>query len=100
MSNLDNALLAKMSSIVLEEYRPFSFLDFFPQFEVAGKEYPIAYGTVRNKFLDFKRQGKIEADYKSKQTFYILKGVKFGRRCKRMTSDHMEVSPSVIIVII
>jgi hypothetical protein len=82
-----------MSSIILEEYRPFSFLDFCPQFESEGKQYPNAYGTVRNKFLVFKRQGKIEVDYKSKQTFYTLKGVRFGRCCKRMTSDHMEVSP-------
>jgi hypothetical protein len=53
--------------------------DFFPQFESDGNLYHIGHGTLRNKFLMLKQQGKIEVDYKSKQSFYTLKGIKFKR---------------------
>ena len=96
MSQLDSALFAKISHIVLEEHRPFSFLDFFPQFEFNGVLYPISHGTLRNKFLMLKRQGKIEIEYRSNQSFYTLKGMKFKRSRydspERMTSHHTVVS--------
>jgi hypothetical protein len=72
MSRLDDALITKIFSIVLKENRPFSFLDFTPTFECERIEYPIAYGTVRNKFSILKKQHKIEVCYRSKQTFYSL----------------------------
>ena len=50
MNQLDQALTEHMANIVFLEHRPFSFLDFLPQFEVNGKVYCIEYGTLRNKF--------------------------------------------------
>ena len=82
-----------MTNIVLTEHRPFSFIDFLPHFEVNGKEYSIDYGTLRNKFSQLRKNGKIELDYRSKQAFYTLKDHKFGRQ-KLMTINPMGVQAS------
>lgn len=79
-----------MANIVFLEHRPFSFIDFLPRFEVNGKEYSIDYGTLRNKFSQLRKNGKIELDYRSKQTFYTIKGHKFGKK-KPMTINPLGV---------
>ena len=81
-----------MTNIVLTEHRPFSFIDFLPHFEVNRSEYSIDYGTLRNKFSQLRKNGKIELDYRSKQAFYTMKGHKFGK--KRMTINHLGVPSS------
>jgi hypothetical protein len=61
-------------------------------FEVDGIEYRLAAGTVRNKFLEFKRSGKIKFEYNSGIAFYTLKGYRFG---KPVTPNHMGVGVGV-----
>jgi hypothetical protein len=81
-----------MANLVFLEHRPFSFLDFIPKFDLDGKAYSIDYGTLRNKFLELRRKGEIELDYRTNQAFYTIKGHKFGR-AKTMTVNPMGVSP-------
>ncbi len=78
MSKLDDAMQEHMAYLVLSIGRPFSFKDFL-RFEVDGIEHKPTYGTVRNKFLAFKKKGIIEPDYNSGLAFYTLKGSKFGK---------------------
>src|SRR6266487_1900242 len=82
-----------MTNIVLTEQRPFSFIDFLPRFEVNGREYSIDYGTLRNKFSQLRKNGKIELDYRSKQAFYTIKGHRFGKQ-KPMTISPLGVQAS------
>jgi hypothetical protein len=77
-----------MGIIVFQEHRPFSYLDFLPEFEVNGKTYRIGYGTLRNKFLNLRKKAEIELDFRTTQTFYTIKGHKFGKH-KLMTFNHM-----------
>jgi hypothetical protein len=79
-----------MAHVVFLERRPFSFIDFLPQFEVNGKVYTVEYGTLRNKFLMLRKKGEIELDYRTNQAFYTLKGHKFGKH-NLMTHNHMGV---------
>lgn len=48
-----------MRHTVLNEHRPFSYLDFLT-FEVDGKEYHMSHGTFRNKISAMMRRGEIE----------------------------------------
>lgn len=73
-----------MEHIVHEEGRPFSSRDFL-SFDHKGKSYRFNPGTIRNYFSKLGKQGKIEIAYKTKITFYTLKGIKAG---KTMTPDH------------
>jgi hypothetical protein len=79
MGELEQAMTERMADIVFLEHRPFSFIDFLPEFEVNGKVYSIDYGTLRNKFSKLRKKGDIELDYRSIQAFYTIKGYKFGR---------------------
>jgi hypothetical protein len=73
MSDLDSALWKRMTQIVQKENRPFSYLDFVPNFELDGQSYSIAYGTFRNKISDMLDCGKIQVVCYSPQAFYTLK---------------------------
>ncbi len=73
-----------MDHIVYVERRPFSYRDFL-SFEQIGKTYKFDHRTIRNYFSKLRKQGKIEVVYRTKITFYTLKGVKVG---KTMTPDH------------
>lgn len=84
--------MQRMANLVFLEHRPFSFLDFIPKFDLDGKAYSIDYGTLRNKFLELRRKGEIELDYRTNQAFYTIKGQKFGKQ-KLMTVNPMGVSP-------
>ncbi|MGA9845466.1 MAG: hypothetical protein WBQ25_24475, partial [Nitrososphaeraceae archaeon] len=88
MTKLDKAMQEHMASIVLSEHRPFCFLDFL-QFEVNGFKHSTAHGTFRNKISKLIKKGKVEVSYRSYQTFYTLKGRKFG---KSMTRNHTGVT--------
>jgi hypothetical protein len=96
VTELDEALLKKMTYIVQAEYRPFSYKD-FKLFAIDGHCYSASHGTCRNKFSQFVKWGIIEKVYNSKVSFYTLKGHYFGSR-NAMTGNHMGIS-SVIPVI-
>jgi hypothetical protein len=93
MSELDDALMEHIRKIVFTEQRPFSFVDFLPSFEVKGKSYSIDYGTLRNKFWMLRKKGAIQLDYRTKQSFYTLKGYRFGKN-RTMTANHLGVQAS------
>lgn len=90
MTKLDEAMQNRMASIVLSEHKPFCYLDFL-QFEVNGFEHSMSHGTFRNKIFKLIQKGEVEISYRSVQTFYTLKGHKFG---KPMTPNHAGVSVS------
>jgi hypothetical protein len=52
LSDLDSALWKRITHIVQKENRPFSYLDFVPNFEVDGIKFKISAGTFRNKISD------------------------------------------------
>ncbi len=85
--------MQRIREIVSNEQRPVSFLDFLPSFEVEGKEYHIKHGTLRNILSSLRRRQQIQIDFKTKQTFYTLPGIKFGRS-KTMTPYRMGVPSS------
>jgi hypothetical protein len=76
MSKLDEAMLKHMRHIVLNEYRPFSYLDFLT-FEVDGREHLMSHGTFRNKVSALVKRGQVEVVSYSPQGFYTLRGVNF-----------------------
>ena len=83
-------MLERLEQIVTSEYRPFSYRDFL-HFEINGSEHRMCHGTFRNKISKLKKKNQVEVAYRSVQTFYTLKGHKFG---KPMTPNHMGVSPN------
>jgi hypothetical protein len=96
MRRLGDAMLQHMKHIVLQEKRPFSYLD-FRAFKVEGQEHGMKHGTFRNKISELIRYGVAEPDYRSNVAFYTLKGVNFGKKksmmTPTMTPNHMGVSP-------
>jgi hypothetical protein len=82
--------MQRIKEIVLNKHRPVSLLDFLPSFEVEGKEYHMKYGTLRNILSSLRRTRQIQVAYKTKQTFYTLPGMTFGRS-KVMTRYHTGV---------
>lgn len=92
MSDLDEAMMEHMAYIVMSECRAFSSRDFL-RFDVDGKEYNMAPGTIRNKFSRLRKSGDIEFVYNSGIAFYTLKGYRFG---KPMTPNHTGVNSNKI----
>ena len=90
MTEYEDGMLGHMDYIVNTELRPFSYVDFL-SFEVDGKEYKMAHGTIRNKFTKFSKEGLIEFEYYSIRAYYTLKGKKFG---KLITPNPTSVSSS------
>jgi hypothetical protein len=70
--------LKRMRQIVIEEQRPFSFLDFL-LFIYNGISYKFDHGTIRNYFSILKKQGKIEHLYTTTVSYYTLAGIKVGK---------------------
>jgi hypothetical protein len=85
MTELDEAMQNQMAYIVYHENRPFCTNDFL-LFECDGKEYKPNYGTIRNKFSEFKKNGIIEFCYMDINAYYSLKGHPFSK--KSMTLYH------------
>ena len=77
VSDLDSALWKQMFEIVLNEKRPFSFVDFVPKFEVDGKMYSISHGTLRNKISVMLKAKKIRVLCHGLQAFYTINGKEF-----------------------
>jgi hypothetical protein len=91
VTELDEAMLARMKEIVYTEHRPFCYKD-FETFVINGKTYNVAHGTFRNKISELLKAGEIELEFNSKICFYTLKGIHFGNR---MTRNHMDISPVI-----
>src|SRR5215831_9115369 len=87
---LSDIVMQRIKEIVSNEHRPVSLLDFLPSFEIEGKEYSMKYGSLRNIFSSLKRTRQIQIAFKTKQTFYTLPGITFGRS-KMMTPYHTGV---------
>jgi hypothetical protein len=87
--------MQRIQQIVTDEHRPVSCFDLLPSFRIEGKEYHMEYGTLRNILSRLRRARQIQIDYKTKQTFYTLPGITFGRsKMMLMTPYHMGVSAS------
>jgi hypothetical protein len=80
-----DALLKRLKYINEVEYRPACYKD-FEEFEVDGKLYRLKSGTLRNKFSVLMNEGRIERYYNSRASFFVKKGVRFG---KQRTQDAM-----------
>jgi hypothetical protein len=93
LTELDDAIMARIREIVFTEHRPFCYKD-FETFVINGKTYHVAHGTFRNKISKLLKEGDIVLEFNSKICFYTLKGIHFGNR---MTRNHMGIS-SVIPV--
>ena len=88
MSRLVDAVIRKLEYINRVEYRPASYDD-LKFIEIEGKLCEIDYGTLRNIISVLKKEGRIERYYNSKVSFFVLKGVKFGRhRAKQEMIDN------------
>ncbi len=79
MNRTDDAILKRLKYINEVEYSPACYKD-FEGFEVDGKLYRLAYSTLRNKFSVLKKRGYIERYYNSRASFFVGKGVKFGKQ--------------------
>ena len=90
LNKTNDAMLKHMKNIMREEYRPFSYKDFL-DFEVDGSRFTLKYGTVRNKFSNFLRDGLIKLYNRSGISFYILSRFEFKKEDK-MTLDHTYLS--------
>ena len=49
------------------------------EFEVDGKLYKLKHGTLCNRFSVLKNEGHIERCYNSRASFFVIKGVRFGK---------------------
>jgi len=82
--------MQRIKEIVSNEHRPVSLLDFLPSFEIEGKKYHMKYGSLRNILSTLRRARQIQIAFKTKQTFYTLPGITFGKS-KIMTPYHTGV---------
>ncbi len=80
----------RMAELAIIDGRPFSYKDFL-HFEANGQTYEMRPGTIRNKFMEFKRKNLIKLAYNSGIAFYTIPGKEFNKS-DRMTSDHMGVN--------
>ena len=87
MTELEEAMYQQMAYLNLSVGRTFSYFDFL-SFEVNGRKYNPKYGTIRNIFSKFKKEGKIKINCNSKPSFYELKECNLTK--KSMTVTHTE----------
>ena len=79
MNRTNGVLLKRLEYINEIEYRPASYKD-FGEFEVDGKLYKLKNSTLRNRFSVLKNEGRIERYFNSRASFFVIKGVKFGKQ--------------------
>jgi len=75
----DKALVKRLKHINEVEYRPACYND-LEKFEIDGKLYVLKNGTLRNKISELKRKDVVERYYNSRASFFVIKGVKFGKQ--------------------
>lgn len=79
------------------EYRPASYAD-LKVIEIKGKLYKMNYGTLRNIMSALRREGRVERYYNSKASFFVLKGVRFGKqRTIHAMTEHSKFQLSEVI---
>ena len=93
----DDALLKRLKYINEVEYRPACYRD-LEEFEDEGKLYRFEYSTLRNKISKLKKEGYIERYYNSRASFFVIKGVRFGKQ--RITQDMIDRSISQLSEVI
>ena len=91
MNGTDYALLKRLKYINEVEFRPACYKD-FEEFEVDGKPYKLESVFCGTSFLYLKKEGHIERYYNSKASFFVIKGVQFGKQ--RTIQDMTEHSMS------
>lgn len=91
MSRMIDAVYNRLKFINQVEHKPASYDD-LKVIEIEGKLHEINYGTLRNILCTLKKDGKIERYYNSRASFFVLKGVKFGKQ--RTTHAITEYSKS------
>lgn len=97
LNKTEEALLKQMKYIHEVEYRPASYKD-LREFEIDGKLYVLKYGTLRNKLSKLKKKGLVELYYNSKASFFVIKGVKFGKqRTQHAMTEHSKSQLSEVI---
>jgi hypothetical protein len=79
LNKTDEALVKRLKYINEVEYRPACYND-LEKFEIDGKLYMLKYGTLRNKISALTKKGLVELSYNSKASFFVIKGVKFGKQ--------------------
>src|SRR5919106_6235974 len=79
MSKLIEEVLNRLRFVNQVEHKPASYDD-LRTVEIDGKLHKINYGTLRNLLSILKKEGKIERYYNSRASFFVLKGVKFGKQ--------------------
>ncbi len=82
MSKLVVAIIRKIGYINKVEHRPASYSD-LKVVEIEGKLQPTDYGTLRNKMSALIKEERVECPYNSKASFFVLKGIKFGKQKKQ-----------------
>jgi hypothetical protein len=87
LTELEEAMYQHMAYLNFSERRPFYYGNFMP-FEVNGSQYNPKYGTIKNIFSKFMKQGKIKYYCKSKPVFFELMESNLGK--KSMTVTHTE----------
>jgi hypothetical protein len=90
MSKLVVAILRKIGYINKTENRPASYDD-LKVVEVEGKLQPTDYGTLRNIVSALIKEGRVECPYNSRASFFVLKGIKFGKQ-KRQALEMKKLS--------
>jgi len=82
-------MLEHMAYLVFCEKQEACWRD-FTNFEVDGRRYRLAAGTIRNNLLKLRRQGKIEVAYRSVDSYYTLS--EYGvQHSDKMTVNHARV---------
>lgn len=93
MTELEDAMYEHMAYLNFSKGESFYFGNFL-DFEVDGRQHTPNYGTIRNIFSKFRRQGKIKVYCNSKPVFFQLTESNLGK--KSMTLTHMGGIPTVI----
>jgi hypothetical protein len=79
------------------EYRPASYKD-LRVIEIEGKLCKISYGTLRNIISGLMKEGRVERYYNSKVSFFVIKGIRFGKQ--RTIHAMTEYSKSQLLEVI
>jgi hypothetical protein len=93
MGKLVVAIIRKIEYINKVEHRPASYND-LKIVEIEGKLMPTDYGTLRNIMSALIKEGRVECPYNSRASFFVLKGIKFGKQ-KRQDLEMKRLSRAV-----
>jgi hypothetical protein len=91
LNRTDDALLKWLKYINEIEYRLASYKD-FEEFEVDGKLYKLKNSTLRNRFSVLKEEGRIERYFNSRASFFVIKGVRFGKQLTQHAMTEHSIS--------